>query len=508
MPVGTKTAAASGFGLLLALTCAQAACFGGATVGESCGGTADCASGLQCLAGVCTPRCETHAECGDGFVCSDGECNEVISSIGDPCARELDCGPGQTCQLIEDGTAAAGQQLLASCQAEVIGAVLGAGCALDGDCRSGSCNLGRCTQLCVDVLDCPDDLVCTDIPRIRDNAAAGMFRGCLQSTGVLAHRIELTRAPVTVALPVPGNARSVAVTSTANDPNVLVGAFSLRAPSGATLYSEPQTLDDFLNNPVRYTLGFGESTLLFPNTPNVSLSAGAYQLELGTALLPGLKIGDIPEVTVHYKLGTSARLDIHVYFLDLANHPCQGGIGATALDAQTASALSVFQGYIQRIGYILGQAGVSLGAVTYHDVGDQTLLDALEAGDIAQLASLSTTDTGINLFLVRSIDPGGIQVLSAGTPGAPRAAGSRTSGIAVSMDTLCYRSWNELSRITSHAIARQMGLFRNIEPESNIQDPISDSLDDDTNLMFYSEFGGITLSPGQAQVLRLYPGLR
>jgi hypothetical protein len=294
----------------------------------------------------------------------------------------------------------------------------------------------------------------------------------------------------------------------AGDPGVLVGAFSLRAPSGALLYNEPQTLDDFTNNPVRYTMGFGESTLLFPNTPDLSLVAGAYQIELGTALLPGLKIGDIPRVTVHYKLGTSTLLDIHVYVLDLSGHPCQAGIGAVDLDAATAQTLSVFQAYLQDIDELLDQAGVSLGAVTYHDVGDQTLLDALEEGDIGQLVSLSTTDTGVNLFLVRSIDPGGVQVLPAGTPGAPRSGGSRTSGIAISMDTLCYRTWSDMSRISTHAIARQMGLFRNIEPESNITDPIDDSTNGDANLMFYSEFGGTALSNGQAQVLRLYPGLR
>lgn len=506
MLAGTKTAAAPGLGLLLATLLAQGACFGGASIGEECGSTGDCDDSLQCLAGICTPRCESHAECGDGFLCNSGECDEVISAIGDPCARELDCGPRQTCRI--DETDADGGALPASCEAELIGAVTGAGCANDSDCRSGSCNLGRCTHLCIEETDCPQELTCTDLPRVRDNANVGMFTGCLQSGGVLEHRIEISEAPSTVALPVPGNARSVAVTTVAPDPSSLVGAFGLRAPSGAVLYNEPQTLDDFLANTVRYTMSTGESTLLFPNTPDLQLVAGAYSLTVGTALLPGLPLADIPEVTVHYKLGDSARLDIHVYLLDLAAHPCQGGIGAVDLDAATASSLSVFQAYIDNIGDILGQAGISIGDVTYHDVGDQTLLDALLEGDVAQLARLSTTDTGVNLFLVRSIDPGGIQVISAGTPGAPRSAGSRTAGIAVSMDTLCYRTWSDMSRITSHAIARQLGLFRNVEPDSPIIDPIDDSGEGDDNLLFYSEFGGTDLSDGQAQVLRLYPGLR
>lgn len=507
MLAGTKRAAAYGFGLVFALFCAQGGCIGGATIGQECGASADCASGLQCLAGLCTRRCESHAQCGDGFSCDDGECEEVVSAIGDACDRELDCGPRQTCR-IADSDPDGDNRLAASCQAELIGAVAGAECEGDAQCRSGSCNLSRCTQLCVEEGDCPPELACTDIPRVASAAYLGMFRGCLLRDGILEHRIELTEAPVTIPLPVPGNARSVALTATANDPNVLVGAFSLRAPTGAVLYNEPNTLEDFLANPIRYSLGFGESTLLFPNRPDLELVAGAYQIEVGTALFTGIKIGDVPELTVHYKLGNSAVLDLHVYFLDLSTHPCQGGIGALALDAAAAKTLPVFQSYIASIGDIFEQAGITLGEVTYHDLEDQPRFDALVDDDIGPLLSLSTTDTGVNLFLVRSIDPGGVQVLSGGTPGAPRAAASRTAGVAVSMDTLCYRSWSDLARVTAHSIARQMGLFRNVEPDSAIEDPIADSPASDDNLMFYSEFGGTALSNGQAEVLRLYPGLR
>ena len=507
MLVATKWRAVSQYVLVLALLGAAPGCIGGATIGEECGSTSDCAGGLQCLAGFCTPRCESHAQCGDGFVCEGGECAEVLSAIGDLCARELDCGPSQTCRIDERDTDGDGR-LTARCQAELVGAVTGAECAGDQSCRSGSCNLGRCTQLCVEEIDCPTELTCTDIPRIAAAASAGMFRGCLQRTGVLEHRLELSESPASIPLPVPGNARSVAVTAVADDPGVLVGAFSLRSPSGALLYDEPLTVEDFLANQVRYAPGFAESTLLFPNRPDLQLTAGAYALQIGTALLPGVRIGDIPEVTVHYKLGASAILDLHIYFLDLANHPCQGGIGALDLDAASAKTLSVFQTYISSIEDIIGQAGIALGDVTYHDLQDHPGFDALVSDDLGDLLSLSTTETGVNLFLVRSVDPGGVQVLSGGTPGAPRSAGSRTAGVAVSMDTLCYRSWPDLGRLTSHAIARQMGLFRNVEPDSAIEDPIPDSSPTDDNLMFYSEFAGTALSDGQAQVLRLYPGLR
>ena len=52
-----------------------------------------------------------------------------------------------------------------------------------------------------------------------------------------------------------------------------------------------------------------------------------------------------------------------------------------------------------------------------------------------------------------------------------------------------------------------MGLFRNREP-AGWEDTIPDSDTSSDNLMFFTEYGDIELSPGQGQVLRLYPGLK
>lgn len=502
MLAATKTALAAAVFFAAPLGC------GGAGLGEPCAERSDCASDLQCLGGLCTPLCDNHAECGDGFLCTeDGECSRVLSRIGDRCDSELGCGPDQACLLDEADDDGDGW-LLATCQPQPTGAVAGSECASDDDCRSGSCNLGRCTRMCRTSSECPEDLTCTELPRLLESGWA-LFRGCLQDGGTISHRLEVPYSGAEVPLLVPGNATSVAVTSVSSDPSLLAGAFQLRGPTGAYLYRTPQTPDDVANNPIRYSMAPGESTLLFPNRPEESpLAPGVYRIELGTALSPQLPASDIPEVTVHYKLDESAILDVNVYFLDLSNHPCQGGIGSTHLDASNAPGLLVFQSYLADTLGILGQAGIVLGDVTYHDISGRPELDALSASDLPSLLELSTTGSGLNLFLVRSIEPGGIQVLSGGTPGAPRRPGSRTAGIAVSMDTLCYRTWPQLARTTAHAMARQMGLFRNREPSSDIEDPIADSSSGPENLMYYSEFGGTELSKGQAEVLRLYPGLR
>ena len=72
----------------------------------------------------------------------------------------------------------------------------------------------------------------------------------------------------------------------------------------------------------------------------------------------------------------------------------------------------------------------------------------------------------------------------------------------VSLDTLCYRSWGEVARLTSHELARYMGLYDNIEIDPSRTDPIQDSDYASTNLMFYSELGGTDLSPGQRDILK------
>jgi hypothetical protein len=74
------------------------------------------------------------------------------------------------------------------------------------------------------------------------------------------------------------------------------------------------------------------------------------------------------------------------------------------------------------------------------------------------------------------------------------------------MDTLCYRDWHALARITAHSLGRQMGLYHNRAPDG-APDTISDSDESIENLMYFGDFGGSQLSDGQRDVLRRYPGL-
>src|SRR5690606_7394450 len=133
--------------------------------------------------------------------------------------------------------------------------------------------------------------------------------------------------------------------------------------------------------------------------------------------------------------------------------------------------------------------------------------DALAREELPALLRASTIPGGVDVFFVRSIDPPGVQALVSGTPGAPGIPGTAASGVALSVETRCYRPWRELARTAAHAIARHLGLFHNVEPDGR-EDPIADSGTGADNLMYFSEFGGIELSPGQSEVLRQNPVLR
>lgn len=474
--------------------------------GEPCMAGSDCGDGLQCLEGVCAPTCQNHVDCGDGYRCEEGgQCIRVESNIGDVCIREIDCGPGQTCALDnvdrnDDG------YLAGTCELQAAGAALASPCDSDADCQTGLCTIGLCSELCGQANDCPPGLICAVVPRLLQDSAP-RFSTCLPSRGVAVDEVPVSTASATLGIPVPSNARSFAIVAQVDDESQLVGVTRLVAPDGRLLFTLPETLEEFYDNPIRYQLSFGVSTMLVPNTPDVSLEVGVYAAEVGSVLELGGRGTSVPEVAVQYKLDGGASLDLHFHFLDLADHPCGGFFERGALDATIATGSAQFQSFVGEIVGILSPAGIRLGEVTYEDIEGRGDLDSIARERLGDLLALSTATTGIDVYLVRSMEPVGVQALVGGVPGPPRTPGTRASGIAISMDTLCYRDWHVLARITAHAIGRQMGLYHNRGPDGAL-DTISDSDDSIENLMFFTDFGGSQLSEGQRDVLRRYPGLQ
>lgn len=506
--------------LALGAAWSAAGCRGGGEVGEACDTMSDCADELQCLSGVCVSRCDRHTECGDGHICrDDGVCEQVESEVGALCAREMDCAPGQACALLDEDIDDDGW-LTAACAPEHPGGVLDTTCTTDDDCRSGTCALGRCVTVCVDDEDCAFSHRCTDIPRALPTTGGpslpwAMFRGCLPVQGNLRYQIPFAQTFARFLLPVPSRARSVSVVSTINDPQQLVGATNLESPTGEILYALPPGPDtpEYFAQRVRHYPTVSVSTLILPQSPDDPLVKGMYTVDLGSfRALPSPLGTKIPHVEAIYKLDNLNTLDLRFHFLELGgDHPCRAAFGPDeVLNADVADDLNhPFQReYLAELGLIFASAaGIIVGNVTYDDLPDLNSLDGLDAAKLGTLLSQSTQVGGLDIYVVRTIAPSGLQALVGGPPAPPGTPRTAASGVAISADALCYRTWKELARTTAHELARAMGLARAVEPTGEV-DTIEDSDTSIDNLMYFGEGGSTTLSPGQRTILRNSPVLR
>lgn len=499
--------------LFAVLVVVLAGCPGGdGALGDHCGDPGDCTASLQCVAATCVPRCQRATDCGDGYSCDkDGICHAATGRLGDGCTSEVDCAAGLACELA--GSDGAGH-LLASCVAENPGSPAGSVCATDTECRNGTCALGHCVDLCSNTLDCNEGTSCALIPRVE--AGGTMFAGCLQSHGVLRWPLPVHGPSDTVPLPIPDIARSVAVTFSVEDPNQMVGATNITPPgSGQPIFTWDATHPEayFANTMVRHKLEFGQSVLALPSTPDYALQNGMYMLRVESQRLGGVPGTATPNATAVIKLDTSVILDLHFYFLNFDEHPCSDKFENGKLDASIASTASFFQSdYLGMLRSVFSIDGaIALGTVTYEDLGNHPDLDGLDVANAPALLAFATHAVGVNVFFVRTLSPVGLQAIGP-SPGPAGLAGTRGSGVVIGLDTLCYRSWQDIARLTAHEVARYMGLYDIVEADDplNHHDPISEdtALMPSSNLMFYSELGGTSLSDGQRDILSRSPVLR
>lgn len=121
----------------------------GAGVGDSCGATNDCRTGLVCENGACAPSgttganqpCTISGECADGLQCviagtSGGRCSPAgAGEEGDGCRGDAECAKGLRCNLVGFG---------AQCQPEG-SSDAGKPCTTSADCFAGlACAGGSC----------------------------------------------------------------------------------------------------------------------------------------------------------------------------------------------------------------------------------------------------------------------------------------------------------------------------------------------------------------------------
>ncbi|HEY0255104.1 MAG TPA: hypothetical protein VGC41_26435, partial [Kofleriaceae bacterium] len=348
----------------------------------------------------------------------------------------------------------------ATCAKVTGGRPSGATCDADDDCSNHVCALGRCIDLCSATLDCGVGMACTAIPRIE--TANSMFQGCLQSTGSLAWSIPIHGSAEVVKLAVPASARSVSLTLHVDDPNQMVGVTHLVSPGGTKLLDYG---DDPYADPVRHQPMLGQSVLVLPSTPDMlivpgtsTLVPGAYTMTV-SSLKPPFDAGSIgtatPVVTAVAKLGGSVILDLHFYFLDFSDHPCNAKFGPMlTLDATAAHDQPFFQSeFVGQLRTIFASGGVALGDPSYEDLKNHPDLDGLDVSNAGDLLKLGTHPMGVNVFFVRTISPGGLQAYGP-NPGPAGIAGTSQSGVIISLESLCYSDWSDIARVTAREVAR------------------------------------------------------
>jgi hypothetical protein len=405
----------------------------------------------------------------------------------------------------------------------------GSPCETDAQCNNNTCALGTCVDLCRETRDCISGAGCTSIPFVDNTAspptAGGAFDGCLPNRGSVVWNIPLSSPRAQFYLPVPSAARSATVVFRVSDNAQRVGAYQVYEPGAdAPAYTKPcdpasatdplcdptQARDQFFRQPLRHQPAPGQSVLQIPTSTANPLVAGTYRITASSFRADGAAGSAIPTVTAIMKMDVAVDLDLHFYFLDLDDHPCDAAYGGRDLNATLAQSSSFFQtDYLGELRRIFA-GGVALDATTYTDLRDRPDLDGLAIDDAGALLALGQHTTGLDVFFVRTMSPVGMQAFGP-NPGPGGLPGTRESGIAISVDTLCYRDWPQLARLTAHEIARYMGLYHNVELELELgtdptrfrfwRDQIDDSDETSTNLMFFSENGGAALSAGQRDIL-------
>jgi hypothetical protein len=437
---------------------------------------------------------------------------------------EVECQAGLSCQ-IQGAAVDSSNRPLSSCTAENPSRPAGAPCDTNADCRNGTCALGHCVDLCQTTRDCGSVTSCVKIP-FANNAA---YLGCLPLHGTVTWSLPVDTPSYEVLLPVPEGARSAELVMTVDDASQEVGATRVLSPAGTRIYtlpcsplgpSEPpcdqvRTLDEYFGNEIRHLPAFGQSVLAIPTGATSTISTGIYQVELSSLRSNGTPGSAIPRVSAVVQLGRGVTLDLHFFFLNLDDHPCAAMTDHATLDASAAQTAEFFQtDYLDELRTVFGGAGLVLSTPTYNDIKDHPELDGLDVAGAGALLSLGTFATGINVFFVRSLSPIGLQAFGP-NPGPAGIAGSPQSGIVIALDTLCYRNWTSVARLTAHEIARYMGLYHNVELETaqhpTWRDQLLDSDASTNNLMYFSERfdpstatvlpAGFELSPGQRQIL-------
>ena len=268
----------------------------------------------------------------------------------------------------------------------------------------------------------------------------------------------------------------------------------------------------------------GAHGALVPNNPSVTMSPGAWSLQIaafdvvmGEFFEPPTvtPVADSAEVTIVLKDAPDPPkgwLDLNLFFT-----------GAGGLDATNAPDDPRIVEAIADIEALYDQVGIGLGELRYADLDPQfQVIESLSGPDSDFERAASATagaQPGINLIFVRDIIDGSsplggfgvILGVSGGIPGPIGVQGSARSAVFVDVELDDAAAGSSLGVTAAHEMGHYLGLFHSSEmPFVGIHDPLPDTPDNDAqNLMYFegSATDGI-LTPQQGAVMRANPWVR
>ena len=456
------------------------------------------------------PDCITRRECTDGYTCVLGECVVTKSSIGDPCDREADCGPGQTCATTGfDGDSDGEPDTLSpTCQPTGFLVASGAACTRNDECASNACEFNRCVELCMQSDDCSQkNSACVGVPYMFSPRAVDQYFGCMPASGVLAVDLPVDDDGL-VHVPVPTHALSMTLTADIGDPEMIVGLTRLVSPSGQLLWNKPSPTDPiFIEQPVRYAPASEISTFMLPSSTEAPLEAGVYRVNVAAWQKNTLQTRLMPRVRATYRLGLEGRtLDVNFHFMNLAEHACLGPKLVNAARANEKTSMWQTE-VLPAWRKTFAQAGIALGTISYDDETGHDDLDSVRPDELGTLFDLSDrTRPGLDVYVVRSMYPLGVLAASGGSPG-PLEKGTAHSGIVVSADALCVMPYDDFGRLLAHTAARYLGLFETVDVNGRA-DPLTSTGDSPDNVVYFRVGAATQITEEQATILRRNPVLR
>lgn len=258
-----------------------------------------------------------------------------------------------------------------------------------------------------------------------------------------------------------------------------------------------------------------------PNNETPEVVAGTHTIGLTGFTIEGFSGSPATAtayVTVYAKVmpevPAEATLDLNLHFT---------GAGWTA---ETAQSDQEFQDILQEMADLYSQVNVSIGEVSYRDIGEEfQIVDGFQGPD-NDLELLFRNSEGnerntLNLFFVSELRQGGpfagaglVLGIAGGIPGPPLVQGTSRSGVAIAVDShsnpqLPFPA--SLAKTMAHEAGHFLGLFHTSEQAlfgPQIHDPIDDTPENDEDYLMFNTGQGDQISESQGVVMRINPWMR